>query len=1034
MRPAEIATEARSVAPTHTGPESPGSVPDAARLLLTGDVDPRRESVRITIGFIALAAISAVMLNIGIYQGEQQRELKERWGALEASTTNKVTEVRAIIGTFGQQAELVALESQSASSLGPRAAEAFLARDATTLHWSDAAVFDAGGRLRAHGNADRSAPAAPLELLDRAARTHRTALGVLPGTTTTPALMMAAVPIEDGNAAATFVAFTPVDDLLGPSLSSWPGFGISAGAYLAARDGNATVVLSTPPNGFGLSAGARSVSSAGPFRAAAIAATGAESRILVSYAPRQQLWAVSRTIPEIGAGLVAQAREDEVQPSSGNVMAGLIALDFAMVLLVAAALVFWRRQYETGLAQRELDVTRRNANQIQAVFDNAFDAILTFDRSGVIRTANPAAEKIFRRPCAELTGHPLSSILRCEDDKGVLHLPAPGHVIRTEALHADAGGSPVELSTASAGTGEDLVYTAIARDISAQLEAENQIRSIAQGLESSNRRLAELNAQLEEGSRLKSEFLANTSHELRTPLNGMIGFLQLVLDGMCSSPDEERDFMRQALSCSRHLLGLINDVLDIAKIESGKLTLEISDVDVRTVFDEVYTLTHVQAAQKGLALVFEPPPAAARGVRGDFRKIKQVLINLVGNAIKFTPTGTVTVRATEHSGLGHWLFEVEDSGIGIPRDRQGRIFEKFIQGDGSTTRKYGGTGLGLAISRSMIELMGGIIGVQSEGEGFGTRMYFSLPTWHDEADELPQDHASERIEGPAGGPLVLIVEDDPIFRRYISTLLHTKGYRTTEARHAEGGWVLARRLRPAVMVLDYALSCPDGASIRTGWDLAVRMTSDAKTRHIPIIFVTGFDDEVKGKLRDNAFARRPEHLVKPVDGSSLLSKIEHMLGAVHDRTIRILMADDDPSVVAYVRKSLPEDRFHIEVANNGEECLHVLRVQPRGFDLLLLDLMMPGVSGYDVLRELTLSGQHKDLPVLVLTNFPEPRSDEERRLIMGGLVLDVLPKSSVHDNPMILPHIIDWHMQVKGQAADPSGSEDDGEDRDEEAA
>ena len=138
------------------------------------------------------------------------------------------------------------------------------------------------------------------------------------------------------------------------------------------------------------------------------------------------------------------------------------------------------------------------------------------------------------------------------------------------------------------------------------------------------------------------------------------------------------------------------------------------------------------------------------------------------------------------------------------------------------------------------------------------------------------------------------------------------------------------------------------------------------------------------------------------------------------RTVRVLMADDDPSVSAYVRKVLPEERFHLEVATNGEECLHILRTQPRGFDLLLLDLMMPEVSGYDVLREMTLTGAGTDLPVLVLTNFPEGRNDEERRLLEDGLVLDVLAKTTVHDNPALLPHVIDWHLQVvtEGDADD----------------
>ncbi len=1024
----------RPGAPADSGPELPAPVPGAARFLLTRDVDPRHESLRITIGFIALAAVSAIMLNIGIYQSERTRETRERWVALESNTTDKVNEVRSAVQQFAEQAELIAhqVSVPGAAAPTPGGVDARLQLAANMLHWREIQMFDRAGRLGAHARPEPPQPAPPRELINRALRSGRTALGVLPGDADRPALLVAVVQQRD--ASALLVAYANVDDMLRPLLASWPGFGPSAGAFLAGREHDQTVVLSSPPPGFGLTQGARNGSSGGAFRAASIAATGAESRIEVHYGGRDPLWAVTRTIPELGCGLVGQVRRSELGASAGNVMGGLIALDFAMVMLVAAALVFWRRQYESGLAHREIEVTRRHANQIQAVFDNAFDAILTFDRRGVIRTANPAAEKIFRRPCGELYGRPVGSILRSEDDRGAFRLPAPGHVIRTESLHPDHGESPIELSTAAAGDGDELTYTAIVRDISTQVEAENQIRSFAGGLETSNRRLAEVNAQLEEASRLKSEFLANTSHELRTPLNGMIGFLQLVLDGMCESPDEERDFLRQALKCSRHLLGLINDVLDIAKIESGKLTLEIQEIDIRALFDEVYTVTHVQAAQKGIALVFEPPAATTGDARGDFRKVKQVLINLVGNAIKFTPSGAVTVRVREHDDLGYWMFEVEDTGIGIPADRQGRIFDKFIQGDGSTTRKYGGTGLGLAISRSLIELMGGIIGVHSAGEGTGTRMYFSLPAWREAADLEPQDHASDRIEGPAGGPLVLVVEDDSAFRRYLTSLLHHQGYRTIEAHHAEGGWVLARRLRPAVVVLDYALSCPEGATLRTGWDLAERMTADTKTRHIPLIFVTGFDDEVKGKLRANAFARRPEHLVKPVDGHALLAKIDVMLGATHDRVVRILMADDDPSVVAYIRKALPEERFHIEVANNGEECLHVLRMQPRGFDLLLLDLMMPGVSGYDVLRELTLSGAHNELPVLVLTNFPDARNEEERRLIEQGLVLDVLPKSSVHDNPMLLPHIIDWHMQVQDEGSEPGTIPTDGDELGEEAA
>jgi CheY-like chemotaxis protein len=196
------------------------------------------------------------------------------------------------------------------------------------------------------------------------------------------------------------------------------------------------------------------------------------------------------------------------------------------------------------------------------------------------------------------------------------------------------------------------------------------------------------------------------------------------------------------------------------------------------------------------------------------------------------------------------------------------------------------------------------------------------------------------------------------------------------------------------------------------------MTTEPSTRHIALVFVTGFDDEVREKLRSTAFSRQPIHLMKPIDARELVTRIDAMVVSVQGRSARVLLADDDPTVATFVRKVLPGDRFHLEVASNGDEALHALRTQPRGFDLLLLDLMMPEVSGYDVLREMTLTGLGAEVPVLVLTNFPEARSSEEQRLLQDGLVLDVVAKTAVHDNPVLLAHLIEWHLQVTHDESD----------------
>jgi PAS domain S-box-containing protein len=1009
--------------------ELPGARPgDAASLLLSQGKVGRSDSRRIAVGLIALGIICVALLNVVLYQNERGDLVQRRWEQLERGTETKRNEVRVLIGQLQRQIAYAAAHPALAGATARAMAGTLdaaqrrdlqreLDRTVQALHLhSLVLVSPSGVRLASSSGAPGAPSAGQLAIARRALESgERIASGIRTASNGDHVIEVAAVvPITSPkHEAPVLVSATLTGEALGPLLSDWIGPGVAGHAYLVRQDKN-DVVLLTPSELIPVPGGRARLTDRRA-RAAAMAATGVESNVEIVDG-KLAVWATTRHVPELGWGLVGEVSRRAMLAELRNTLFKLMLLDVALLLSALGVGWLWRRQYVAGIARHEVRLTNRHAARVQAVLDTAFDAIITFDRTGRVRTVNRAAEELFGRSAAEQEGQPLHRFLRWggAGRPGQAALPTPGVVCVAEAKRADGQIFPAEFSLGQAGEGEELLYTAIVRDVSERVEAEKRIRTFAEGLEASNRRLEELNAQLQEASRLKSEFLANTSHELRTPLNGMIGFLQLVLDGLCENRDEERDFLKQGLQCSRHLLGLINDVLDIAKIEAGKLNVEAEKVEVRDLFAEVETVTHVQAQQAGIALRFEPPADENVFVRCDFPKTKQVLINLIGNGLKFTPKGSITVRASAHADLGHMMFEVVDTGIGIPQTRQKLIFEKFTQGDGSTTRKYGGTGLGLAISRSLVELMGGIIGVHSDGEGTGTRMYFSLPVWDDAAAALPEasEPTAEQIDGPANGQLVLVVEDDPIFRRFLTVLMHQHGYRTVQSSHAEGAWVLVRRLQPAVVVLDYALQCAEGATLRTGWDLAERMTADHETRHIPLIFVTGFDVELRDKLKATVFSRKPEHLMKPVDGSVLLAKLEELVGDIHGRRVRVLMADDDPTVAAYVRKVLPEDRFHIEVANNGEECLHVLRTQPRGFDLLLLDLMMPEVSGYDVLREMTLSGTAADLPVVVLTNFREARNPEEKRLLEHGLVLDVLPKTAVHDSPQLLSHIIDWHLQV----------------------
>jgi PAS domain S-box-containing protein len=1036
-----ILPPARSIRPPDATPPDAARSSGALGALLAGNLPRRAESKRVTIALIVLLVVGSVVLNLVVWKGTQSHLLNERWSELAAQADGRRQAIRDRVRRVESEAGTVLrnvvapLNGRLASAGDPesrRRLEQALAGEARSLGFASIRLMTRDGTLLAGGPAFLSrGPERDRALVEKATTTGRPVASAVGGANVGGPWVVLAVPADgEPGSGVALVVETTIDDLVGPPHVGGRLTGAGGGVYLAVGEGQRVTVLGTMPAELGLRSGRSVVVSAPPARAAALAAQGAESQVVSSGEGGPYLWAVTRSLPELDAGLAVQVDRSVMLRGTEDTAASLLALDFGMALLAAAAIWMWRRRLVTELVQRELAFTRHQADRVKAVFDTVFDAILVFDAAGRVHSANRAAEALFTRTAQQMEGEPVPRFLRCGSiGRSGTFEPSPLDTLsRSEGMRADGSVIPVEFSLACAGDGEQRIYTAVVRDISDQVQAESRIQSFAEGLEVTNRRLEEANAQLEEASRLKSEFLANTSHELRTPLNGMIGFLQLVLDGMCESPEEERDFLNQALQCSRRLLGLINDVLDIAKIEAGKLSLDVEAVDVHALFGDVYTLTHVQAAQKGITLKFEAPERCTYPVRGDFGKIKQVLLNLVGNSIKFTSRGSIEVRATERAELGHYEFEVIDTGIGIPPERQKLIFEKFTQGDGSTTRRFGGTGLGLAISRSLVELMGGIITVHSDGAGKGTSMYFSLPVWRNpEEQDDPDGAINDRIEGPAGGSLVLLVEDDAVFRKLLTTLLHQHGYRTVEAASAEAGWLLARRMDPAVVVLDYALSCAEGANLRTGWDLAERMAGDPKTRQIPLVFVTGFDLQLRDKLGTTILARQPEHMMKPVDGRALVAKIEEVLGGPREGVARILLADDDPAVAAFVQKVLPDGRFHLEIANNGEECLHILRLQPRGYDLLILDLMMPDVSGYDVLRELTLLGSAADLPVLILTNFPEARNEEEKRLLERGLVLDVIPKSSVHENPMLLPHVIDWHLQVAAERDHAGGAEESGE-------
>jgi signal transduction histidine kinase/ActR/RegA family two-component response regulator len=392
-----------------------------------------------------------------------------------------------------------------------------------------------------------------------------------------------------------------------------------------------------------------------------------------------------------------------------------------------------------------------------------------------------------------------------------------------------------------------------------------------------NRKLERANFELADLSQVKSDFLATTSHELRTPLNSILGFTRLILDGLCDNSTEERELLRDVFASAEHLLLIVNDLLDVAKIEAGKLRLAAERVDLKSVIKEAMTVVNVQAAAKHLTMVDETDSTSVPLVNGDRARIQQVLINLMGNAVKFTDKGWITVRMRPAEGRGFVEVELQDTGIGIPLAKQQHLFEKFHQLDSSFTRQQGGSGLGLSISRSLVEIMGGRIKLWSAGAGCGTTVSFSLPVYR-EVDDPVHVKGKEALAaaGSETGVRVLVVDNDPEFRRYLKTLLTKHGYYVLGAATADDALDAAGRFHPKILIVDLALPQRPGAELADGADVVAHLQTDALIHQIHCLMVTGYDP-VEVRERMALLRMTPEIWQKPVEGEKLLARLEEVL-------------------------------------------------------------------------------------------------------------------------------------------------------------
>jgi|GEM_PF-699134 len=656
------------------------------------------------------------------------------------------------------------------------------------------------------------------------------------------------------------------------------------------------------------------------------------------------------------------------------------------------------------------DITERKKAEEQIryqanLLENVNDAIIAADLNYRITSWNKAAEKMYGYKAEEVIGKEISEVVKVEfpdlTREQVRQILQEKGFWKGEAIHYNRFGEKIYVSSSLSIirdiNGNPIGTVGINRDITEQKKAEEKLKLYAEQLELANAQLQELN-------KLKSEFLANTSHELRTPLNSIIGFLNLIKEGLYESKEEMMQFVDNALMSARHLLNIINDILDIAKIEAGKLELTIEDVEVSELLQEVWTLSHVQAEQKKLEyrVIYPEKPIF---IRGDRNRLKQILLNLIGNAIKFTHKGGITVKAEVFEEKGHCQFSVIDTGIGISKEKQAKLFQKFVQADGTTTRKYGGTGLGLAITKSLVEIMGGVIELFSEGEGKGTTVTFTIPLSTKSFDKEITIKQGE-IYGDSG-LLILAVDDDPGFAEFLKTFLVKNSFRFLWVDNADDGWDYILKFKPDVLILDYAIPHKSSAKLKNGFDIVLRIYDTPELKDTPIIIVTGHLQKVNELLKLSFINFKPSVVEKPIEPEHLLKILKQFVKEKNE--IDILLADDDPNIEIFLRKILPH-KFKIDYAKNGKEAIE--KIKSKNYDILLLDLMMPELNGYDVIRELRIKKLAPELPILVITNYPEPTTQEEKELLSKSMGIIVVDKSELNSQPEKLISLINKSIKT----------------------
>jgi signal transduction histidine kinase len=526
------------------------------------------------------------------------------------------------------------------------------------------------------------------------------------------------------------------------------------------------------------------------------------------------------------------------------------------------------------------------------------------------------------------------------------------------------------------GADDYLAKPFAARELLARIQTQIELAHHRRELAELNRLLTGINQELARATQAKTDFLSMMTHELRTPLNAIMGFSEVLIEGKGGAVNERQmRYLRHIHDGGQHLLTLINDLLDLSKVEAGLLDVVPEPCDPVDLVSTAITTLQQVAANKQVTLGLDPDHGAVPRLVADPLRVTQALYNLLSNAIKFTPAkGRVSVSITQ-PGADRLRITVRDTGPGIPPEAIGNLFKRFSQL--ANARGAGpGTGLGLALTKQLVELMGGEVGVEST-VGVGSSFFVELPIRPGESIAAPKFGADHNGDAP----LALVVDDDAAARELLELTLQGAGYRVRQTSSGEQALVYARQLRPAVITLDVLLPGIDG------WEVLRSLREDPTTAEIPVVLVSISGD------RKKAFGLGVlEHLVKPVDRQGLIDALERrgFVAKAQQRTVNVLVVDDDPAHLELVGATLEPKGFKVTTASTGRDGLAAAR--GGAVDLLLLDVVLPDVSGVEVVQSLRRDGATRDIPILLVTGHDLSAADRQR---INGDVAAILAKTSL---------------------------------------